>query len=135
MSSRKQPFFGMKGSIIHYNHGSLDKGRQKLLRKPEFKKAAVHGSTILKRCQNLIPHFSGNNPTALISSAPNPPEHLLTSWCVPILPIQVRIDPAFIHIGNLFWRNILDFFLIRCYFFRILLLVPGSLFFRVILYR
>ncbi len=119
----------MEGSIIHYNHGSLVQGRQKPLGKPEFKKAAVHGSTILKRCKELIPHFSGNDPTAFISSTADSPEHLLTSRRIPVFPIQVRIDTAFIHIDKLFGRNILACFLIRCYFFRVLFLVADRLFF------
>ncbi len=75
--------------MIHYNHGSLVKTRQKLLGKPEFKKTAVHCFTILKRCKNLISHFCGNDPAPFLSSAADPPEHRLTPQCIPVLPIQV----------------------------------------------
>ena len=129
MGSNKQPLFGMERSVIHYNHGSLFQGRQKLVGKPEFKKSAVHRPAILKRCKNLIRHFSGNNATALIFSTTNSSEHLLTPQCISIFPIQVRIHAGFIYISNLFWRYILDFFLISRYFLCILLLVTSWLFF------
>ncbi len=125
----------MERSIIHYNHGALVEGRQKLIRKPEFKKTAVHRSTILKRSQDLFRHFSGNHAASLIFSTTDPPEHLLASWCIPVFPIQICIDAAFIHIGNLFWRHIFDFFLICRYFLSLLLLVADCLFFLVILFR
>ena len=123
----------MEGGIIHYNHGTFIQRRQKLARKPEFKKSAVHRSTILKRCKDLVRYFSGNNAAALILSTTNPPEHPLTSWSIPIFPIQVCIYAAFIHISNLFWRHIPNLFLIRRYFLSILLLIAGCLFFLVIL--
>ena len=125
----------MEGSIIHYDYGSLVKGRQKQMRKLEFKKAAVHRSAILKWRKDPVSHLSGNNSAALIFSATEPPEYLLAPQRIPVFPIQVCIYAAFIHIGNLFWRYILDFFLIRCYFLLILLLVAGCLFFLVILCR
>ena len=77
----------MKRSIIHYDHGTFVKGRQKLVGKPEFKKAAVHRSIILERCKDLIPHFSSNNAAALIFSATNPSEYLLAPRCIPVFPI------------------------------------------------
>ena len=119
----------MKGSIIHYNHGTLDKGRQKLIGKPGFKKFAVHRSAILKWRKNLILHFSGSNATALICSATDPPEYLLAPRRIPVFPIQVRIYSAFIHIGNLFRWYIFDLFLICCYFLLILFLIASCLFF------
>ena len=125
----------MEGSIIHYDYGSLVKGRQQLMRKPEFKKAAVHRSAILKRRKDLVSHFSGNNAAALIFLATDMPEYLLTPRRIPIFPIQVCIYAAFIHVGNFFRRYILDCFLIRCYFLLILLLVAGRLFFLVNLCR
>ncbi len=112
LGSRKQPLFGMERSIVHYNYGTLVKGRQKLIGKPEFKKAAVHRSTILKWCKNLIRHFSSNNAAALIFSATDPPEHLLASWRISIFPIQVCINATFIHIGYLFRRHVFDSLLI-----------------------
>ena len=54
----------MEGSIVHYNYGTLVKGRQKLLRKPKFKKATVHRSAILKWCKDLASHFSGYNQSS-----------------------------------------------------------------------
>ena len=135
LGSRKQPLFGMEGSIVHYNHGTFVKGGQKLIGKPEFKKFAVHCSAILKWCQNLVRHLSSNNAAAFICSAADPPEYLLTSWCIPVFPIQVCIYAAFIHISNFFGRYVFDLFLIRFYFLRILLLVTGCLFFLVILCR
>ncbi len=135
LGSSKQPFFGMERSVVHYNHGALVEGRQKLMGKPEFKKTTVHRPAILKRRKELIRYFSGNNATALIFSAANSPEHLLAPWRIPVLPIQVCIDATFIHIGNLFWRYIFDLLLVRCYFLLILLPVTGCLFFLVILYR
>ena len=125
----------MKRSIIHYDHGTFVKGRQKLVGKPEFKKAAVHRSIILERCKDLIPHFSSNNAAALIFSATNPSEYLLAPRCIPVFPIQICIYAAFIHISNLVGRYILNLFLICCYFLLILLLVTSCLFFLVILYR
>ena len=125
----------MEGSIIHYNYGTLVQGRQKLIRKPEFKKAAVHRSAILKWRKDLVSHFSGYNAAALIFPATDPPEYLLTPRRIPIFPIQVCIYAAFIHIGDLFRRYVLDLFLIRCYFLLILLLVADCLFFLVILCR
>ena len=125
----------MERSIIHYNHGSLIQRGQKLVRKPKFKKAAVHRPIILERCENLIPHFCSNNATALIFSATNPSKYLLPPWRIPVFPIQICIYAAFIHISDLFGRYILDFFQVYCYFFLILLLVADCLFFLVILYR
>ncbi len=135
MGSRKQPFLGMERSIIHYNHGAFVERRQKLIGKPEFKKAAVHRSAVLKWGKYLIRHFSGNNATSVVFSTIDPSEHLLASWCIPIFPIQVFVDAAFVHIGNLFWRYIFNFLLICGYFFLVLLLVASRLFFLVILYR
>ena len=125
----------MEGSIIHYDHGTFVKGRQKLIRKPEFKEAAVHRSAILKWRKDLVPHFSGNNPAALIFSATDLSEYLLAPWRIPVFPVQVCIYAAFVHIGELFWRYVLDLLQIRCYFLLILLLVAGCLFFLVILCR
>ena len=68
----------MERSIIHYNHATLIKRMQKLLRKPIFKKLAVHRSAILKWRKDFIGHFSGNNATALIFPATNPSKYLLT---------------------------------------------------------
>ena len=125
----------MEGSIIHYNHGSLFQRRQKLMCEPILKKCAVHGAAILKWGQDFIAHFSGNNTATLILSTADPSEYLLAPRRIAVFPIQVCIYAAFIHIGGLFWRYTLDFFLICRYFFRILLLVTGCLFFLVILYR
>ena len=87
LGSKKQPLFGMERSIVHYNHGSLLQRRQKLVRKPEFKKAAVHRSAILKRRKNPLTHLSGNNSTALILSTTNLSKHLLALRCIPVFPI------------------------------------------------
>ena len=125
----------MERSIVHYNYGTLVKGRQKPIGKPEFKKAAVHRSVILKWRKNLIRHFSGNNATALIFSATDPPEYLLSPQRIPVFPIQICINAAFIHIGNLFRWYVLDLLLIRYYFLLILLLIARCLFFLVILCR
>ena len=119
----------MERSIIHYNHGTLFQRRQKLVRKPKFKKAAVHRPTILKWCKDLVRHLSGNNAAAFILSTADPPEHPLPPWRISIFPVQICIYATFIHIGNLFWRYILDFLLICGYFFRILLLIAGRIFF------
>ena len=135
LGSRKQPLFGMERSIIHYNHGTFIQGRQKLVGKPKFKKAAVHRPAILKRCKDLVRHLSGNNATAFILSSAGPPEYLLAPWRIPVFPIQVCIYATFIHISNLFGRYVLDLFLIRCYFLLVLLLVSSCLFFLVILCR
>lgn len=125
----------MERSIVHHNYGTLVKGRQKLIGKPEFKKAAVHRSVILKWRKNLIRHFSGNNATALIFSAADPPKYLLSPQRIPVFPVQVCINATFIHISNLFRRYVLNLVLIRCYFLLILLLIARCLFFRVILCR
>ena len=125
----------MEGCIIHYNYGSLVKGRQKLMRKPDFTKTAVHRPAILKWCQNLVGHSSGNNAAAFILSTADPPEYLLTPRRISVFPIQVCIYATFIYISYLFGRYILDFFLIRRYLLLVLLLVAGCLFFLVILYR
>ena len=125
----------MERSIIHYNYGTLFQGRQELLYKPRLKKRTVHGAAILKWSKELITPFNGNNTATLILSTTDSSEYLLTSRSVPVFPIQVCIYTAFIHIGNLIWRYILDFFLVRCYFFRILFPVACCLFLRVILYR
>ena len=135
LGSKKQPLFGMERSIVHYNHGSLFQRRQKLVGKPEFKKPAVHRSVILERCKNPVTYLSGDNAAALILSTTNLSKHLLPTGRIPILPIQVCIYTAFIHIRNLCRRYILDLFLIRRYFLSILLLVAGRLFFLVILCR
>ena len=102
LCNRKQPPFGMEGSIIHYDYGSLVKGRQKLMRKPEFKKAAIHRSTILKWCKDLVSYFSGNNATTLIFSATDSPKYLLAPRRISVFPIQVCIYAASIHICGLF---------------------------------
>ena len=125
----------MEGSIIHYNHGSLFQGGQKLLREPKLKKRAVHGAAILKRCKDPITHLSGNNTAALILSATDSSEYLPATWSIAVFPIQVCIYAAFIHISNRFGRYVLDLFLICGYFLLGLLLVPGRLFFLVILSR
>ena len=125
----------MEGSIIHYNDGALIKRRQKLVGKPEFKKTAVHRPAILKWCKDLIPHFGGNNTTTFIFPATDLPGYLLTTRCISIFPIQIRVYATFIHIGDLFCGYILDLFLVRCYFFRILFLIASCLFFRVIPHR
>ena len=125
----------MEGSIIHYNHGSFFQRRQKLLCEPILKKRAVHGAAILKRCKDPITCLSGNNTAALILSATDSSEYLPAAWSIAVFPIQVCIYPTFIYIDNLFWRYVSDLFLIRCYFFLILLLVTGCLFFLVILCR
>ncbi len=135
LGSRKQPLFGMERGVVHYNHGTLVEGRQKLIGKPEFKKTTVHRPAILKRREDLIRYFSGDNATALIFSAADSPGHLLAPWRIPVFPIQICIDAAFIHIGELSWRHIFDSLLIHRYFLPILLPVTGRLFFRVILYR
>ena len=62
LGSRKQPPIGMEGSIIHYNYSTLVKGRQKLIRKPKFKKTAVHRSAILKWRQDLAPILAATMP-------------------------------------------------------------------------
>ena len=129
LGSRSKPLFGMEGSIIHYNHGSLFQGRQKLLCEPILKKCAVHGAAILKWCKDLITHLSGNNAATLILPATDPSEYLLATWSIAVFPIQVCVYAAFIHISNCFGRYVLDLFLIRCYFFWILFPVPRCLFF------
>ena len=133
MGSRNKPLLGMKGSIIQYNHGALFQGRQELFCKPKRKKRAVHGAAILKRCKDPVGHLGGDNTAALVFAAADLVRYFLTSGSIPVFPIQVRIYAAFIHIGDLFWRYVLDLFLIRRYFFRILFPVPRCLFFRVIL--
>ena len=125
----------MEGSIIHYDYSSFVKGRQKLMRKPEFKKTAVHRPAILKWRKDLVSNFSGNNAAALIFSAADPSEYLLAPRRIPVFPIQICIYAAFIHIGDLFWRYVLDLSQICCYFLLILLLVAGRLFFLVSLCR
>ena len=135
LGSRKQSFFGMEGSIIHYNHGALIQRWQKLVRKPKFKKAAVHCPAILKRRKDFVRHLSGNNAAAFILSTADPPEYLLSPWRISVFPIQICIYAAFIHISNLFGRYVFDLFLIRCYFLRILFLITSCLFFLVILCR
>ena len=125
----------MEGSIIHYDHSTLVKGRQNLLRKPEFKKTAVHRSIILKWRKDPVSHFSGNNAATLIFPAADSSEYLLAPRRIPVFPIQVCIYAAFIHIGNLFWRYAFDLFQIRRYFLLILFLIADRLFFLVILYR
>lgn len=125
----------MERSIIHYNHGSSVQAGKKLSGKPEFKKAAVHRSTVLKRGENLIRHFSGNNTAALIFSTTDLTKHLLSPKRIPIFSIQVRINATFIYIGNLFWRYVFDLLPVSGYFFLILLLITSRLFFLVILCR
>lgn len=90
MGSKKQPLFGMERSIVHYNHGSLFQRRQKLVGKPKFKKPAVHGSVILKRCKNPAACLSGDNATALILSTTNLSKHLLAPRRIPIFSIIVK---------------------------------------------
>ena len=135
LGNRKQPLLGMERSIIHYNHGTLFQRRQKLVRKPKFKKAAVHRPTILKWRKDLVRHLSGNNTAAFILSAADPPEHPMPPWRISVFPIQVCIYAAFVQIRNLFGRYVLDCFLICRYFLLILFLITSCLFFLVILYR
>ena len=134
LGSRNKPLLGMEGSIVHYNYGALFQGRQELLCKPKFKKGAVHGAAILKRSQNFISHLSGDNTATLIFPATDLTIHFLAPGSIAVFPIQVCIYAAFVHIDRLFWRYILDFFLICRYFFRILFPIPRCLFFRVILW-
>lgn len=125
----------MERGIIHYNHSILYKRRQKLGRKPGLKKGAVHCSAILKGGKDFVAHLGGNNATAFVLTPNNPPEYLLAPWGIPVFPVQICVDSAFIHIRNLFWRYVFDLFLVRIYFLLVLLLITGRLFFRVILYR
>lgn len=135
LGSKKQPLFGMKWSIIHYNYGSLFQRRQKLAGKPKLKKPTVHRPVIMKRCKNSLTYLSSDNATALILSSTNLSEHSLTPQRIPIFPIQVCIYTAFIHISDLFQRYIFDLFLICRYLLLILLLIADRLFFLVILCR
>ena len=135
MGSRNKPFLGMEGSVVHYNYGALFQGWQELFCKPKLKKCAVHGAAILERSQNFISHFGCNNTATFVFPTTDLVILLLASGSVAVFPIQVCIYATFIHIGGLFWRYILDFFLICRYFFRILFPVACCLFFRVILYR
>lgn len=92
----------MERGVVHYNHGTFIKGWQKLVGKPRFKKAAIHCSAILEWSKDFICHFSGNNTAAFIFSAADPSKHRLAADRVPIFTVQVGIDSAFIHIGDLF---------------------------------
>ena len=96
---------------------------------------AVHRSAILKRCKDSICHFSDNNTTAFIFSSADPSRHLLSADSIPILTVQVGVNTTFVHIGNLFWRYILDLFLVCFCFLLLLFLIPGRLFFLVMLHR
>ena len=125
----------MERSIVHYNHGSWFQRRQELAGKPEFKKFAVHRSAILKGCKNSVAHLSGDNTAALVLPTTDLSKHLLALRRIPVFPIEVCVYAAFIHIGDLFWRYILDFFLVCRYFLLVLLLIAGCLFFLVILCR
>ena len=119
----------MKRSVVHYNYGTLIQRWQELLSKPKLKKRTVHGAAILERGQNFISHFGCNNTATFVFPTTDLVIHLLTSGSVAVFPIQVCIYAAFIHIGGLFWRYILDFFLVCRYFFPVLFPVPCCLFF------
>ena len=125
----------MERSIIHYNHGAFFQGRKELFWEPKFKKLAVHGTTILKRRKDPISHLGGNNTATFVFAAADLVNYFLSTGSIPVFPIQVCIYATFIYIDDLFWRYILDLFLIRCYFFRLLLSVPRRLFLRVIFCR
>lgn len=132
LGSSSKPLLGMERRIVHYDHSAFVQRWQKLMRKPEVEQAAVHCSAVLKGRNDLMTHFCGNNPTALVSAPADAPKYLLASGRIPIFTVQVGIDAAFVHIGNLFWWDILDLLLIRCYPLFFLFLIPGRLFFLVI---
>ena len=87
LGNRKQPLFGVKRGIVHHNPSTFVKGGQKLIRKPGFEKIAVHCSIVLEWGENPVPHFGGNNATALIFSATDASQYLMTPWPIPIFPI------------------------------------------------
>ena len=95
----------------------------------------VDYTTILKRRKDPISHLGGNNTATFVFAAADLVDYFLSTGSIPVFPIQVCIYATFIYIDNLFWRYILDLFLIRCYFFRLLLSVPRRLFLRVIFCR
>lgn len=125
----------MERGIIHYDHSIPFKRRQKLSGEPEFKEAAVHCSAVLEGSKDPAAHLSGNHTTAFVLAAADPPKYLLSPWGIPVFWVQIRIDSAFIHIRNLFWRYVFDLLLVCLYFLLVLLLIPSRLFFRVILCR
>ena len=125
----------MERSIVHHNHASFLQDRKKLVDKPKFKQRTVHGTPILQGCKNPAIHLGRNNPTPLVLATADPAEYFLTSGCIAVFPVQVRIDPTFVHICDLFHRIGTDLRLICRYFFLVLLTVPGCLFLRVIFRR
>ena len=125
----------MERGVVHYNHSAFVKGRQELADKPGFKETAVHRPAILEWRKDLILHFCGDNATAFIFPPTDQPRHFLALRGIPVFPVQIRINAAFIYISDLLRRHVLDLFFVRFYFLLVLLLVPGCLFFLVILFR
>ena len=122
----------MERSVVHHNHAAFLQGWKKLVDKPEFKQRAIHRTIILQRGQNPAVHPGRDDPTSLIPAAADSAEYFLSSGCIAVFPVQVRIDPIFIHICNLFRGIGADLRLIRRYFCLVLLPVPCCLFLRVI---
>lgn len=92
----------MERSIVHHNHAPLVQNWEKLAGKPKLKQGTIHCAIILKGCKNFSVHLSRNDSAPLVFAATDPAEYFLASGGIAVFPVQVRIDPALIHIGNLF---------------------------------
>lgn len=58
--------------------------------------------------------------------------HLLPPGGISVFPVQVGVDPGFVHISDLLWSDSRNLFLVGFYLFRVLFLIMCGLFFRVI---
>lgn len=122
----------MERGVIHHNHSIWRKGRKKLVFKPELKQTAFHCTSIYKRRNDFLTQPGCNNSNPFILVATDCSLDLLSSGSISIFPMQICVNPSFIHISNLFRWDFCDLFLIYLYLFWILFPVMYRLFLRVI---
>ena len=124
-------YLAMERGVIHHNHSSRRKRGKKLFFKPEFKQTAVHCTRICQRRENLLAQLCRNDPNSFILAAADCGIDFLPSGSVSIFPVEICVDPGFVHISNLFRRDLRDLILVSLYLFRVLFPVMYCLFLRV----
>ncbi len=128
----KQFSLSVKGCVIHDDYRIFGKARQKPLFKPVFKQWCICCSIVLHRSNYFSIQLCSNKICSLEFLPWNSFCYRFSTKRISIFTIKTCIYAGFIHISNLFWKNIFDFFQVGFYFFRILFFVACGLFFRVI---
>lgn len=135
LGSRKEVRLAVERSVVHHNYAPFFQGWKKLVGKPKFKQRTIHCTIILQRHKNLAIQLGSNNPASFVFTATDFVKYFLSSERIAIFSVQVRINPALIHIYNVFHGIGADLRLIRRYFFLILFPISRCLFFRVMFRR